>query len=493
MLHDYNRLKEKFSQVGEVVGIEYPVIKVAGLPDAFYFEKVLFENNQVGIVLGLHQSFITVLVLGEIIPKIGDMISKTGENFSIGVSPDLLGSVIDPLGVVLSNFKGDIEYQEFLPIDTPPSGIKERALIRTPFTTGISFVDILFPLGKGQRELIVGNRKVGKTSFLTSLCLGALNCETVGIYCLIGAQKKDVEDVYDHFQKKGIKNILLISAMAGKSQALSYIAPFCALTWAEYFKNKGISTLVILDDMSTHAKYAREIALLTKQFPGRDSYPTDIFYTHARLLERAGNFTVLQKEVSITCLPIAQTKENDLTDYIVSNLIGITDGHLLFDEEEFAKGRRPAINYNLSVTRVGRQVQKFLGAEIGRKSLSFLTGDYAKAKSLSHFGSELSDFVLASLDKGEKLEEFFNQAEAETVPFLVSGVFCGMILADFFSRDSLIKIGFYKRNLEQSFRENPKTQDMLNKIMESKDLPGFLANLLEYKLELLSVCKGEKN
>jgi len=265
------------------------------------------------------------------------------------------------------------------------------------------------------------------------------------------------------------------------------------MTYAEYFRDAGYDVVLVLDDMTTHAKYCREISLLARGLPGRDSYPPDIFYTHARILERAGNFSAGKKgQVSITCLPVAQTKENDFTDYIVSNLIGITDGHLLFDEDEFSKGRRPAINYSLSVTRVGRQVQNALLGDVGRRALSFLTSEYAKSQTLSYFGSELTDYVRDNLDKGEKLEDFFNQSGTVLIPCEVQVVMCAMILNGYFKGETLIKMQFFKEVFVKNYLGDGRTSKMVNNIASVKDFEHLTNALLDNKLDLLESCKKAK-
>jgi F-type H+-transporting ATPase subunit alpha len=485
----FDKLTQKFGEIGEVFEIQSAIAKVAGLPSVAYKEVVYFENGEQGLVTKLDKDSITVLLFGKKPVSLGTKVSRTGSGMQIKVSSSALGKIIDAFGEPILGEALDNKDTELRLIDTAPAGFEVRQGVTSQLITGISVIDTLFPLGKGQRELIVGNRKTGKSAFLTALIKGMNDKNTIVVYALVGGQKKEAQELLEFSEHYNLDRMVTVAAFAGEAMANIYFAPFSAMTYAEYFKDLGYDVLVILDDLTNHAKYCREISLLCKDLPGRDSYPPDIFYTHARLLERAGSFINDGKSATITCLPVAQTKDNDFTDYIVSNLIGITDGHLLFDEDEFSKGRRPAINYLLSVTRVGRQVQSPLLVDIGRRVLSFLSAEYAKGLSLSYFGSELTDFVRDILDKGQKLEGFFNERDRLFFPIEIQIVYCAMILENYFKGESFIKMEFYKDMLLNNYLKDSQIKKQIDILSNAPDYAFLVSRMLERKADLIDLCK----
>jgi F-type H+-transporting ATPase subunit alpha len=301
-------------------------------------------------------------------------------------------------------------------VNTTPSGITTRKTINKHFVTGVPIVDLLLPLGYGQKQLIIGDRKTGKTDFLLQSVLTQAKLGNICIYAAIGKRKLDIKRLKDVFIKYGIMDRIIIVASGSQDPTgLIYLTPYSAMTISEYFRDQGFDVLLVLDDLSTHAKFYRELALLGKKFPGRNSYPGDIFYTHASLLERAGNFLTPNGEKSITCLPVAETMQGDLSGYIQTNLMSMTDGHLYFDTDLFGKGRRPSINPFLSVTRVGRQTQSNVKREINREILSFLTL-FEKMQSFTHFGAELNQTTKVTIAVGEQIIKFFQQQPSTTIP-----------------------------------------------------------------------------
>lgn len=415
-MHDYSYYLQTLGEIGEVIRVKHPLITVEGLPHAKLSELVLFESGQMGQIFSIDYHTSEVVLLSQSSVKVGDVLVRTDSFPSIPVDNTLLGRVINPLGYDLST-EEPVEGKENRVIETMPLGIGKRARIKKFFATGVSIVDMMVPLGKGQKELIIGDRKTGKSSFvLTAMKRQALE-KTVIIYAAIGKKNSEIKTIEEKIvQDVGKENCILIATTSTDSPGLIYFTPFAAMTVAEYFRDKGNDVLLILDDLSTHAKFYREIALIAKNFPGRDSYPGDIFYTHARLLERAGNFTHMEKgEVAITCLPLAETAEGDLSGFISTNLMGITDGHIFFDSELFYKGRRPGINSSLSVSRVGKQTQTKAARSVTREITSFLAL-YEKVQNLSHFGSELNDNVKRILSMGERLYLFFDQQTSFIMP-----------------------------------------------------------------------------
>src|SRR5258708_6702594 len=294
-----------------------------------------------------------------------------------------MGQTINPLGELLDPSLPFTEPQELRDIDAKPVGISGRQKITSPRVTGISLIDLLIPLGRGQRELIIGDRKTGKTSLLMTTIKKQVSEGVIAIYAAIAKKKSDIKRLQEFFvQEQIMDKVIIVATSSYDSPSLIYQTPYAAMAIAEYFRDQGIHSLLILDDLSTHAKFYRELSLLARRFPGRDSYPGDIFYVHSRLLERGGNFKhKTAGEVSITVLPVVEIVEGDFTGYISTNVMGITDGHIYLDSNIYYQGMRPAVNIPLSVTRVGRQTVDKLTRDVNKNLTSFLA-NYEKLQNL---------------------------------------------------------------------------------------------------------------
>ena len=314
-----------------------------------------------------------------------------------------------------------------------------------------------------------------------------VNLGVVAIYAAIAKKKSDIKKLQEFLAVEKITDkVIIIATSAYDSPSLIYQTPYSAMAIAEYFRDQGIHSLVILDDLSTHAKFYRELSLLARRFPGRDSYPGDIFYTHSRLLERAGNFKHPKVgEVSITCLPVIEIIEGDLTGYVSTNVMGITDGHIYLDSNIYYQGMRPAVNIPLSVTRVGRQTLNKLAREMNKTLTVFLTR-YDKLKNLSHFGQELTSEVKKNLLLGDLVYKFFNQPYQETIPNVVQLVLMSMILQDLIDNKQMMdqtKKGMIKACAE------PETKKFFDSLMKTNDLKGFNQNILNSKDQLIAFSK----
>ena len=360
---------EKYGEYGEVVEVNHPIVSVIGVPSVRLNEIVIFETGDTGQVISLHHDYASVLLFSQSKPKTRTKLSRTDSFISIPVGNELLGHIINPFGQPLSASISIPQIQTRRDIDVPPQGIANRMKITKPLETGTALVDIMVPIGKGQRELVLGDRKTGKSTFVLNTIRNQMNQGAIAIYAAIGKKSSDIKQLQAFMAADERKDkMMIVATTAYDSPGLIHLTPFAAMTLAEYFRDQGKDVILILDDMLTHARFYRELSLLAQTFPGRDSYPADIFYVHARLLERAGTFKHPEYgETSITCLPIVETQEGDLSGYIVSNLMSITDGHLFFDSNVFAEGRRPAVNIPLSVTRVGKQTQDKISKDINRE------------------------------------------------------------------------------------------------------------------------------
>ncbi|MEN8253820.1 MAG: hypothetical protein ABFQ62_05615, partial [Patescibacteria group bacterium] len=415
--------KQLISEYGVVEYVRHPLAKIKGLPSIQTGELVKFGQGDYGQVISFDSDFVNVMSFAQSPTKIGDTVTRIDKKLSVDAGPHLLGRVIDPLGQ--PQFGQDIKKNEdnFRLIDQKPPPLSERRPITNFLRTGTSIVDSILPLAKGQRQIITGDRNTGKSTFAKKLVKTQVNDGNIVIYASISKKMNAVKRIYSYFEKNNLlKNIVMVATYAQDPASLITLTPFTAMTIAEYFRDQGHDVVVILDDLSSHARSYREIALLNRQFPGRDSYPGDIFYLHARILERAGTIKNPQKgnkeTISISCLPIAETNNNDLTGYIISNLISITDGHILFDTTLFQQGRRPAINPSLSVTRVGKQTQSPLQRDITRTLTTFLS-KYEKAKAMTHFAAELSQESQNMIRRGSHLWAFFTETSDFIIPLEV--------------------------------------------------------------------------
>ena len=397
-------------EIGFVEACNQSIVYASGLPNATLQEIVIYESGELGVILSMSRSQVEILLLSKTAIKAGLRVTRTGARQEMPLGFELLGKTITPFGQPLSANQTIEEPRVSRPIDISPSGINTRKRIEQTFETGVTLVDMLIPLGKGQRELVIGDRKTGKTSFLYQTILKQATLGTICIYAGIGKKKTDIKKIEGFFHENHIENNTVIIATSSEDPAgVIYLTPYAAMTLAEYFRDEGHDVLVVMDDLFTHAKFYREIMLIGKRFPGRNAYPPDIFYTHARLLERAGNFILANgSEHSITCLPVVESVEGDIAGYIQTNLMSMTDGHIYFDVEMFAKGNRPAINPFVSVSRVGRQTQSPLRLSLNRELISFLTL-HRKLESYSHFSAEAGSDVKRTLAVAERIFAFFTQ------------------------------------------------------------------------------------
>jgi len=424
-MKDFPEYLEKTGEVGFVEKVLPSLVYVKGLPTCRPYEMILFETGQLGQVIALTPQYVEVLLLSRDPVKGGTRVTRTGRNLELSVSEGILGTVLDPLGKPVFGESNLKRKGEMRPMFTTPIGIGARKSINEPLETGVSIVDLAITLGKGQRELVIGDRKSGKTVFLQQVVLAQALKGTVCIYTSIAKRWFDTQKTLAFFKKYGIeKRVLTVVAGPADPPGLIFLAPYTAITYAEFFRDQGKDVLLVLDDLTTHAKYYREITLSARRFPGRSSYPGDIFFVHSRILERAGNFG----KGSISCFPVAETTFRDLSGYIQTNLMSMTDGHIFFDGDLFIRGKRPAINTFLSVTRVGLQTQTSLVREINRELSKFLVR-YEKMRQYIHFGSELSQETKRTLSVGERISEFFDQPGDTIIPLNINILLLGSIWA----------------------------------------------------------------
>lgn len=415
MIHSYKFAKEKIKDVGSVVKVRGGLVELFGFSGGVIGEGVSFENGEHGRIMSVLPDTTEVMVLSKLPLVVGNKGARTGEPLGISVGDGLLTHVINPMGYVIDERKEESKKSELRSIDTTPVGIAGRSRINKFLTTGVSIVDLMVPIGEGQRELVIGNRKSGKSFFVLSTVIAQAKLGKICILALIGKRKGEIKRTEELLEKAGvIDKCVIVASTPDHSAGEIFLTPYTAMTIAEYFRDQGKDVLVVLDDMTNHAKHYRELSLIAGRFPGRESYPGDIFHIQSQIVERAGNFKVGNKEVSITCLPVAETLEADLTGYIQTNLMGMTDGHIFFDSDLFFKGVRPSVNIFLSVTRVGHQIQPKELKDISREILKLLK-KVSDLERFLRFGPEVTEQVKETLDKGHAVWEFFKQSEFKAV------------------------------------------------------------------------------
>lgn len=443
-MEDFSFYLEKIQEIGFVEEVIHSIVSVSGLPRAHPYEVVVFESGEIGFVMSMNKEYVEIVLLSEAKIKAGCQVVRTGEFLKISLEEEILGCALNPLGSPFGSSKsirGDVKGQ-MRPIDIAPEPIMARESVKNPLETGVTLVDLVVPLAKGQRELVIGDRKTGKTQFLLQTILCQAKKGIVCIYAVIGQRHFDFKKLEEFFAAKGVsENTVIVATSSSDPPGLVFLTPYTAMTIAEYFRDKDRDVLVILDDMTTHANYYRQISLLVKRFPGRSSYPGDMFYAHSRIMERAGKF----KKGSITCFPVATTVLGDLSGYLQTNLMAMTDGHIFFDIDLYNQGRRPAVNPFLSVTRVGHMAQTPLQRDISRELSSFLVV-HERMKQYMHFGAEVSENVRKILSLGERINAFFNQPLHVIMPaslnsLLLAGLWTGLWKET--------EVGQMKREMEQ--------------------------------------------
>lgn len=397
------------SEVGTVIQVSDGIARVHGIDNVMAGELVEFENGVVGLALNLEESNVGVVILGPYTEiKEGDQVKRTGRIMQVPVGEALLGRVVNPLGQPLDG-KGPIEASEFRPVENNAPGVIDRKSVHEPMQTGIKAIDAMVPIGRGQRELIIGDRQTGKTQIAIDTIINQKGNGVKCIYVAIGQKQSTVAHVVENLRRHGaLEYTIVVTASASEPSPLLYIAPYAGCAMGEYFMYKGEHALIIYDDLSKQAAAYRELSLLLKRPPGREAYPGDVFYLHSRLLERAAKLSDALGGGSLTALPFIETQASDVSAYIPTNVISITDGQIFLESELFYAGQRPAINVGISVSRVGSSAQiKAMKKVAGGMKLDL--AQYRELQAFSQFGSDLDKSTLARLNRGARLMEILKQ------------------------------------------------------------------------------------
>ncbi len=478
--------KLEVSEVGYVISVGDGIARIYGLENVMAGELVEFEGDLYGLALNLEEDSVGVILLGEYTHlKEGDEARKTGNILSVPVSEKLLGRVVNPLGEPQDGI-APIEPEDRYPLERIAPSIVQREPVRVPLQTGLKAIDTMIPIGRGQRELIIGDRQTGKTAIAVDTIINQKDTGVICIYVAIGQKRSTIAQVVKTLSDYGAMNhTIVVSASASEPASLQYLSPYAGCAIGEYFMHKGKDVLVVYDDLSKHAAAYREISLLLRRPPGREAYPGDVFYLHSRLLERAAKLNEKYGGGSLTALPIIETQAGDVSAYIPTNVISITDGQIYLESDLFYQGVRPALNVGISVSRVGGNAQiKAMKSVAGTLRLEL--AQYRELAAFAQFGSDLDKATLAQLQRGERLVEILKQDQYEPMDVVkqIAIVYAG-------TKGYLDDLPVDKcRDFEKKFLEflDLSGSDFIEKLGKEK----VLSEQLEKRLyELLNTFKGD--
>ena len=406
----------KDQEVGTVISVGDGIATVHGIDHAMYGEVVTFENGLKGMVQDIRANSIGCILFGKDTGiKEGTKVARTQKQAGVPVGDAFIGRIVNALGAPIDG-KGEIKADGYRPVENPAPGIIERKSVTVPLETGILSIDSMFPIGRGQRELIIGDRQTGKTTIATDTIINQKGKDVICIYVAIGQKRSTVATLVENLTRNGAMDYtIVVAATASESSPLQYIAPYSGCAMGEYFMNKGKDVLIIYDDLSKHAVAYRALSLLIRRPPGREAYPGDVFYLHSRLLERAAKLDDEHGGGSMTALPIIETQAGDVSAYIPTNVISITDGQIFLETELFHSGIMPAVNPGISVSRVGGDAQiKAMKKVAG--TLKLIYSQYRELQSFAQFGSDLDADTKARLEQGARIVEVLKQNQNAPVP-----------------------------------------------------------------------------
>lgn len=457
--------EQKLQETGIVIQVGDNMCQVYGLTNAIFGELITFAGGNRGIIFQLDEQVVSIFLLDSTIPVAEqEVASRTGTEFKIPVGDAFLSRVIDAQANPIDAL-GEIKATEYRSIAKDVASIIERTPVNQSLETGITAIDALVPVGRGQRELIIGNRNTGKTAIALDALLHQKDQDVICIYVSIGLRQANVARIVQLLQENdAMKYSIIVNADAGQAVLNQYLAPYVGCTLAEYFSDKGKDVLIIYDDLSNHATAFREMSLLLRRSPGREAYPGDVFYLHSRLLERAGKFI---SGGSITALPIVQVQSDDITAYIPTNLISITDGQIFLDTQLFNQGIRPAVNVELSVSRVGGAAQTKAIKQV-TKALRLELAQYHELLNFAQFGSELDDVSQEKLKRGSLVVELLKQPRFTTYTFVDQAIMLFALQEGFLNKLALDQVGLFCRQLISYVRS--VYQDLYDQILKKQEL-----------------------
>lgn len=465
--------EEKFDQIGIVVKVGDNICSVHGLTDAVYGELITFDGGNSGIIFNLDEDAVAVFLLNSTIPVAElEVARRTGHVFKVPVSNALLGRVIDVLGNPIDGLAA-IDAAEWRSIETTVPQIIDRSPVNESLETGILAIDALVPIGKGQRELLIGNRNTGKTTAVLDTIIHQKDKNVLCIYVSIGQRQANLANIVKVLEQHGaLEYTVIVSADSSEAVLNQYLAPYVGCTIGEFFRDQGKDVLIIYDDLSNHAIAFREMSLLLRRAPGREAYPGDVFYLHSRLLERAGK---MARGGSLTALPIVQIQSDDITAYIPTNLISITDGQIFLDTRLFNQGIRPAVNIELSVSRVGGAAQTAAIKKV-TKALRLELAQYNELLDFAQFGTELDEVSRNKLARGERAVALLKQEAGITYSFVDQSLMLFLLKENFLDaietkhvREFALQFVGYVKNVYR---------DVYTMIFDTQDIPDDIKDHL---------------
>ena len=452
------------SETGTVIMVGDGIARASGLENCMAGELVQFENGEFGMAQNLEENSVSIVLLGsdEGI-KEGGPVKRTGKVVSVPVGEAMIGRVVNALGQPIDG-KGPIETSDFRPIESPAPGIIDRQPVKEPLQTGIKAIDSMIPIGRGQRELIIGDRQTGKTTIATDTIINQKGKDVICIYVAIGQKRSTVASLVENLTRNGAMDYtIVVAATASELSPLQYIAPYSGCAMGEYFMAQGKHVLIIYDDLSKHAVAYRALSLLIRRPPGREAYPGDVFYLHSRLLERAAKLSNENGGGSLTALPIIETQAGDVSAYIPTNVISITDGQIYLETELFHAGVMPAVNPGISVSRVGGNAQiKAMKKVAG--TLKLIYSQYRELQGFAQFGSDLDADTKARLAQGERIVEVLKQDRNSPVPVEKQVAILYATTHDFLKDVAVKDIAEYEQSLYEFLDANAAAAAVMDAI-----------------------------
>lgn len=439
--------KLKQDETGTIILVGDGIARANGLDRCMANELVEFENGEYGMALNLEEDSVSIVILGSDVGlHEGSTVRRTGRVVSVPVGEELIGRVVNSLGQSIDG-KGEIKTKHFRPIENPAPGIIERKSVSVPLQTGIKAIDSMIPIGRGQRELIIGDRQTGKTAIATDTIINQRGKDVICIYVAIGQKNSTVAQLVEQLTRAGAMDYtIVVSATASELAPMQYIAPYTGCSIGEYFMQQGKDVLIVYDDLSKHAVAYRALSLLIRRPPGREAYPGDVFYLHSRLLERAARMAPEYGGGSLTALPIIETQAGDVSAYIPTNVISITDGQIFLESELFHSGIMPAVNPGISVSRVGGNAQiKAMKKVAG--SLKLIYSQYRELQSFAQFGSDLDADTKARLAQGERVVEVLKQGRNQPIDVEKQVCILYAVINNYLTDVPVEKVSLYEQGL----------------------------------------------
>ena len=439
--------KLKQDETGTIILVGDGIARANGLDRCMANELVEFENGEYGMALNLEEDSVSIVILGSDVGlHEGSTVRRTGRVVSVPVGEELIGRVVNSLGQSIDG-KGEIKTKHFRPIESPAPGIIERKSVSVPLQTGIKAIDSMIPIGRGQRELIIGDRQTGKTAIATDTIINQRGKDVICIYVAIGQKNSTVAQLVEQLTRAGAMDYtIVVSATASELAPMQYIAPYTGCSIGEYFMQQGKDVLIVYDDLSKHAVAYRALSLLIRRPPGREAYPGDVFYLHSRLLERAARMAPEYGGGSLTALPIIETQAGDVSAYIPTNVISITDGQIFLESELFHSGIMPAVNPGISVSRVGGNAQIKAMKKVAA-ALKLIYSQYRELQSFAQFGSDLDADTKARLAQGERVVEVLKQGRNQPIDVEKQVCILYAVINNYLADVPVEKVSLYEQGL----------------------------------------------